>query len=85
MAEQRYIVLAESMSLIDEWRRDHQLGWRHVIAVTPDNADHALRGLSGDFVVMTHESWRPPPIVAARVQLQIATISLTAGSENTNG
>lgn len=68
----RYIVLAESVQIIDRWRLKRGLQRRDVVAVTPDNAARALRGLAGgDFELITHETWFPPPAVHAMVERQL--------------
>lgn len=74
----RFIVLAESVQVVERWRLRRGLQRRDVVAVTPDNAARALRGLAGgDFELITHETWFPPPAVHAMVEHQLRLMRLT--------
>jgi hypothetical protein len=74
---ERHIVLAPSMRDVETWRLEHRLPRSAVIGVTPDTADRALRGLTGHFEVITHESWAPTPAVRELVEHHLAIIRLT--------
>ncbi len=69
----RFIVLAESVQVVEKWCLQQRLQRRDVVAVTPDNAHRVLAGLRGDFEVVTHVTWAPSPavweVVARRLRI----------------
>jgi hypothetical protein len=75
----RYIVLAGSVPIVEQWRIERGLQRRDVIAVTPGIALRALCGLRGDFEVITHITWCPSPEVAAMVAHRLRRISPAPG------
>lgn len=52
----RYVVLGRSRD-IEAWRRQRGLSRREVVPVSTMQGDTAVRGLCGDFEVVTLESW----------------------------
>jgi hypothetical protein len=78
MADRPIIVLAANMRIVDDFRRSRGLRQRDVIGMTPANADTAVRGLFGDFEVITHETWEPTPAVHALVERHLAIMRATA-------
>lgn len=52
----RYVVLGLSVDA-EAWRKARGLAWREVIVVSPVHYSGVLRGRSGEFELVTLDSW----------------------------